>query len=85
MRGAKNAIFYSLPEYPHFYAEMVNMLSMNASSGGNEQEIMASSADDMMSCLVLSSKFEKLALERVIGQKRCDHMLSSNKSTFVFF
>lgn len=29
IRGVKNVIFYSLPEYPHFYSEIVNMIDQN--------------------------------------------------------
>ena len=34
--------------------------------------------------IVLFSKYEQLALERIVGTERCDHMLNSNKTTFVF-
>ena len=67
-------IFYSLPEYAHFYPEMVNLLN---SSGA---------ADDgqSVSCLVLYTQFERMALERLVGKKRCAHMMSSAKATFMF-
>ncbi len=41
--------------------------------------------DDELTALTLCSHFDKMALERVLGKKRADHMLSSNKSTFLFF
>jgi hypothetical protein len=85
-------IFYSLPEYPHFYPELVNMLSANHQIQSEAdatsmitEELQSASGEESLSCLVLSSKYEKLALERVIGGKRADHMLKSDKSTFVFF
>jgi U3 small nucleolar RNA-associated protein 25 len=84
MRGARRVIFYSLPEYPHFYPEIVNALSnYNPSGKGEEVEDMMGGED--LACLVLTSQLEKMALERVIGPKRAEHMLSSDKSTFVFF
>eukprot|EP00981_Chlorochromonas_danica_P005477 scaffold1110_cov182-Ochromonas_danica.AAC.4 len=87
MRGVKSIVFYSLPEYPHFYPELVNSMSVAKSQDEVEdvEGLLTNNSDDMLSSLVLTSKLEKLALERVIGEKRCDHMLSSAKSTFVFF
>jgi U3 small nucleolar RNA-associated protein 25 len=74
IRGAMNVIFYSLPEVPQFYAECVNMLA-EASNAGLE---------DDMSCIALCSKYEQMALERIVGVKRSQHMLSSDRSTFMF-
>eukprot|EP01031_Cornospumella_fuschlensis_P029252 gene29252-35311_t len=93
MRGAKSVIFYSLPEYPHFYPEIVNALSNNnptrgagdSAENGPQDSVVMSVEEESMKCLVLTSKLERLALERVIGPKRADHMLNSKKSTFVFF
>jgi U3 small nucleolar RNA-associated protein 25 len=80
IRGAKHLIFYSSPEYPHFYPELVNMLGEvihdNISNGDLSED---------MSCLTLFTPCDKMALDRIIGPKRTDHMLSSNKSTFLFF
>jgi U3 small nucleolar RNA-associated protein 25 len=67
-------IFYSLPEHPHFYPELVNMLT-EASVKGMAEDIDA---------VVLFSKYEKMALERIVGKERCNHMINSNKTTFVF-
>lgn len=57
-------------EYPHFYPEMVNVLEESAST--------------QTSCMTLYTKFDKLELDRVVGQERSEHMLLSNKSTFLF-
>ena len=68
-------IFYSLPEYASFYPELVNLLG--DSDGGG--------VGSNTSCLVLITKFEKMALERIVGQKRCEHIVSSTtKTTFMF-
>ena len=74
LRGAQHVIFYSLPEYAHFYPEIVNGLG-DTDSGGLGLDI---------SCLVLFTQYEKMALERMVGAKRCAHILSSNKTTFMF-
>lgn len=67
-------IFYSLPEYATFYPELVNMLS-EAAQGGLEADT---------SCTVLFTRYEKMALERIVGAKRAAHMLKSAKATFMF-
>ena len=67
-------VFYSLPEYPHFYSELVDMLS-EAAAGGLGAE---------SSCVALFTAYEKMALERIVGSKRCAHMLKSSKTTFMF-
>lgn len=72
MRGALHLIFYSLPEYAHFYSEIVNMLE--ESNTGNTK----------VTCLVLFTQYEKLALERIVGTARCSQILSSKKTTFMF-
>jgi U3 small nucleolar RNA-associated protein 25 len=80
IKGACHVVFYSLPEYAHFYPELVNTIqeSEDASGTGNGNN------KSSISCTVLYTKFEKLALERIVGAKRCEHMLSSSKSTFMF-
>lgn len=54
----------------------------NSSSGmvSNSKDIV----EDEPSCVVLFSKFERLALERVLGKKRSDHIFASMNSTFMF-
>ncbi len=80
IRGAKHLIFYSCPEYPHFYPEMVNVLGEVVQKGEGGGDVA-----EEMSCLTLFTPCDKMALDRIIGPKRADHMLSSNKSTFLFF
>lgn len=72
IRGARHLIFYGLPEYPGFYPELVNLLEE------------AEAHQEVTSCLVLFTRFEALALERIVGTERCRHMLTSEKSTFLF-
>ena len=75
IRGALHIIFYSIPEYPHFYNEIVNVLG----SGLSE-----TAKDSGMSCTVLTSKYEQIALERVVGTSRVEYMMTSKKSVFMF-
>lgn len=50
IRGALNLIFYSLPEYPHFYSEFINMLESSeriaaAVAARKHKEVFGSDAD----------------------------------------
>jgi hypothetical protein len=49
------------------------------------EDISGVGDDEEYSSLVLCSQYDQMSLERVLGKKRCDHMLQSNKSTFLFF
>jgi U3 small nucleolar RNA-associated protein 25 len=96
IRGARHVVFYSLPEYPHFYSEIVNMISTDdqpsssSSStliGGDtsRDEKQAHNLMQEISCLTLFTEYERMALERIVGYKKTEVMLSSEKNTFVFF
>ena len=80
IRGARHIIFYSLPEYPHFYSEIVNLINMSDGSSSGKDDSSSSS----ISCLTLVDSSDRMVLERVVGKARCDHMLTSAKSTFMF-
>ncbi|CAN0095965.1 unnamed protein product [Ectocarpus sp. 12 AP-2014] len=71
IRGIHHLIFYSLPECPQFYPEMVNLLE--------EAESVTA-----VTCLSLFTRFERLSLERIVGEERAGHMLTSAKNTFLF-
>jgi hypothetical protein len=59
---------------------MVNLLDGTASASAADG---ADGGGDV-SCLVLYTQYERMALERVVGKKRCDHMMTSKKATFMF-
>lgn len=37
-----------------------------------------------VTCLSLFTRFERLSLERIVGEERTKHMLASSKNTFLF-
>ena len=102
IRGAQHVVFYSIPEYPHFYAELVNTLSSqedvlnikkqrslgvggsSSTPSDNTQGEAKRVASGDSSSLVLFNRLDKLALERLIGDKRAKHILHSEKGTFMF-
>lgn len=74
IRGTMHIIFFSPPERHDFYSEIVNFL-VEASNAGLEAD---------MSCVTLFTRFDQMALERIVGRRRSSHMLHSGKTTFVF-
>lgn len=71
LRGAAHLIFYSLPEYPHFYSELAGLLS-DGEGGG-------------CSVTTLFTKFDHMSLQRVVGAKRAALMLrEAAGATFLF-
>jgi hypothetical protein len=38
-----------------------------------------------LSCFTMFTEYEKIGLERIVGQKRSNHIFDSDKSTFLFF
>jgi len=75
IRGARHLILYSLPENAQFYPELVNLLEEGTRSG---------EVGGVTSCFSLFTKYEALALERIVGSTRARHMLGSEKETFLF-
>ncbi|KAG7338122.1 UTP25, U3 small nucleolar RNA-associated SSU processome protein 25 [Nitzschia inconspicua] len=90
IKGIKHLVFLGLPEHASFYAEYVNLIGTLGASSTNKK-VMDDDDDDMdmtdhsaTSCVVLFTKYEAHALERVVGSKNCSQMLSSSKRTFMF-
>ncbi len=84
LRGAHHLVFYGLPEHAHFYPELVNLLE-EATGGGRKGGAAAAVASTRVtSCFVMFTRYEALALERVVGTARAKHMLTSDKATFLF-
>ncbi|GKZ00667.1 hypothetical protein MPSEU_001018900 [Mayamaea pseudoterrestris] len=74
IKGAHHLVFLGLPEHSEFYPQMINLLN-----DGSETDDGASA-----SCLALFTKYEKFALERIVGSKNSSNMLCGEKSTFLF-
>ncbi|KAG7340900.1 UTP25, U3 small nucleolar RNA-associated SSU processome protein 25 [Nitzschia inconspicua] len=92
IKGIKHLVFLGLPEHASFYAEYVNLIGTLGASSTNKKVMENDDDDDIMdmadhsatSCVVLFTKYEAHALERVVGSKNCSQMLSSSKRTFMF-
>ncbi|KAJ2304650.1 rRNA-binding ribosome biosynthesis protein utp25 [Coemansia sp. RSA 2706] len=75
IKGIRHMVFYSLPDHPHYYSELVNLML-----NGNDESVAA----DELSCTAFYSKFDQLKLERVVGTKLALQLLSGDRSQFTF-
>ncbi|KAL4239096.1 hypothetical protein ACF0H5_003799 [Mactra antiquata] len=74
LRGIRHLVFYSLPQYPHFYSDMCNMLN----------DVKSKYRQQNQTCTVLYSKFDALRLAEVVGTDRAKQMIYSEKSVHMF-
>jgi U3 small nucleolar RNA-associated protein 25 len=81
IKGVRHLIFFGLPEHADFYSEQVNLLE--TSNESEEDDLTA--ATTVSSCLALFTKYDAHSLERVVGSSNCNRMVSSEKSTFMFY
>mmetsp|Transcript_18261 Transcript_18261/g.41655 ORF Transcript_18261/g.41655 Transcript_18261/m.41655 type:complete len:636 (-) Transcript_18261:30-1937(-) len=95
IRGARHVVFVGVPMLSQFYADLVNGMDVWGNGGGgqhHEENYNSNSStdndDDVMitppSVLSLFTKYDALALERVVSNNHCKHMVNSAKSTFMF-
>ncbi|KAJ2339779.1 rRNA-binding ribosome biosynthesis protein utp25, partial [Coemansia sp. RSA 2618] len=75
IKGIHHLVFYSLPDHPHYYSEMVNLMLTS-----NDETVSA----DQLSCTVFFSKFDQLKLERIVGTGLVPQLLSGERSQFTF-
>ncbi|PIA15139.1 DUF1253-domain-containing protein [Coemansia reversa NRRL 1564] len=75
IKGIRHMVFYSLPDRPRYYSEMVNlMLTSNEGSISPEQ----------LSCVAFYTKYDQLKIERIVGTKLAPQLLSGERSQFTF-
>jgi len=63
-------IFYSLPSYAEFYPELVDMLT-EAPAG--------------MTCTVMYSSYDSLALSRIVGSSNARQMITTQDNLHTFY
>jgi U3 small nucleolar RNA-associated protein 25 len=68
LRGIKHLIFFAPVHQARFYSEFINMME----------------SDEDSKVTVLFSMFDAMALERIVGTKRAQRMLTQDKNIFMF-
>jgi U3 small nucleolar RNA-associated protein 25 len=74
IKGVRHLVFLGLPEHAIFYSEHLNRLN----------EGLQDSDGATASCLALFTKYEAMALERIVGKSNSARMLGGEKHTFLF-
>lgn len=64
IKGVRHLVFYELPTYPQFYAELINMMSPA------NQYKLASGMESTFTATTLYCKYDALALLPVLGEQR---------------
>ncbi len=68
IRGIKNIIFYGVPMHDNFYSELINFIEEPQDS----------------TIMTMYSRYDKLALERVVGTKSVERMIKGEKDSFLY-
>ena len=85
IKGVRHLIFFGVPEHSHFYSDHVNLIQTVVPLGGGDTEEVVDRATTVASCLVLFTKYDAHSLERIVGSANCNRMVSSEKTTFMFY
>lgn len=67
IKGFRSVVFVGVPEYSAFYADQVERIELNERS----------------TCQLLFTKFDGLALERIVGSTNCSRMIKGDKMTYI--
>ncbi|KAI9577797.1 digestive organ expansion factor homolog [Glossina fuscipes] len=76
-KGIRHMIMYQPPMFPHFYAEMINLMH---SSNQNARDGL----EDSMSCTVLYTKYDQLLLNGILGSENTAKLLESDKPIHIY-
>ncbi|KAJ2744430.1 rRNA-binding ribosome biosynthesis protein utp25 [Coemansia sp. BCRC 34301] len=75
IKGIHRLVFYSLPEHPLYYSELLNlMLTSNDETASTE----------LLSCTALYTKYDQLKVERIVGSALASQLLAGERSQFTF-
>lgn len=79
IRGARNIVFYALPEHSGFYEELMTQPFQQVP--GNKYELPDASE---VSSQVIFSRLDAMRLERIVGTQAAASMLSADETKFTF-
>ncbi|KAJ1998498.1 hypothetical protein GGI04_004975, partial [Coemansia thaxteri] len=75
IKGIHRVVFYSLPEHPLYYSELLNlMLTSNDGTASSES----------FSCTVLYTKYDQLKVERIVGTRLAPQLLNGDRPQYTF-
>ncbi|XP_021712701.1 digestive organ expansion factor homolog [Aedes aegypti] len=78
IKGIRHLVFYQLPAYPQFYAEMINLM---ANEYQNRKDGIDASA---MTVTVLYTKYDLLRLSAIVGSEQAAKIAASPKAAHTF-
>ena len=81
IKGVRHLILYGLPEHGEFYSGLVNDLHAGLEREDDEDDMDMAAP---LSCLSVFTKYDALALERIVGNEHCNRMIKGEKSTYMF-
>ncbi|PNH02448.1 U3 small nucleolar RNA-associated protein 25 [Tetrabaena socialis] len=81
IRGIKDVLFYGLPEHAAFYPELLNLLEEGGGGGGGGG---GGPGSHHATVTALFTRWDALALERVVGSARAARMLKGGSGTYMF-
>ena len=64
IKGVRHMVFYELPTYPHFYPELLNMMTVS------NQYKLASGMESTFTASSLYCKYDALTLRAILGERR---------------
>lgn len=79
IKGVRNLIFYSLPEHPVYYSEMVNLMLTGRKEQGEDAP-----PSELLSCTALYTKYDQLKVERIVGSNLTPQLLGGDRSQYTF-
>lgn len=88
IKGATHLIFFGLPEHGEFYPGVINSLrddwsdAYAAADGPADAANFAGSSP--ASCLSMFTRYDAHEMERIVGTKNCERMITGEKSTYLF-
>lgn len=68
LRGVNHVVFYGLPTFSHYYSELLNAIKTSPET----------------TCSAVFTRFDGLALERVVGTARAQRMLTAERDVHLF-
>jgi U3 small nucleolar RNA-associated protein 25 len=81
LRGIRNLIYYGPTYYADFYPEIVNMIG-DSTTG---DDLSLSDNNNVSSTIVvLYTRYDSLALERIVGTDRVDTLVYGEKASYLF-